>query len=57
MGKGGHWGMTRKKVKCTLSYAVGDHREYGRDYINPIRRAMELTSAHGVSDRDFYSKR
>ena len=55
MGAGSHWGMTRLLPNGReLSYTVADHREYQNDYINPIRRAMQLSKDDGVTTRQFY---
>jgi len=53
-GAGSHWCVFRAVSEGRLMFALPDRREYGRDYIGPLRRRLRLTPGDGVSDEQFY---
>ncbi len=55
-GDGSHWSATRATSAGIQSYALPFRRDYGRSYLNPLRRRLELSPEDGVTDREFYTK-
>ena len=55
-GEGSHWSATRATSQGIQSYALPLRRDYGRSYLNPLRRRLELSPDDGVTDREFYTK-
>ena len=55
-GEGSHWSATRATSEGIQSYALPLRRDYGRSYLNPLRRRLELSPNDGVTDREFCTK-
>jgi len=56
-GKGSHFLIKRPDPAGgrTLTFVLPRHREYGPDYLKPLRSHLKLRPEDGVSDEDFYS--
>ncbi len=54
-GKGSHRMVMRTLADGVHCYPLPEKRDYGRDYLNALRRKLHLAPADGITDEEFYT--